>query len=460
MRVRTIRVRLTLWYAGVLLLILGLFAAGVYFTMRRTLSDNLNDVLENRAFLTEEVLVFDSDGVPGLQLNDNAQDPNRGESFQRLLGTSGQVLFDNSGSFGEVPLDQTAMQRALSGRRHTGTVGSGAEAARVLTLPVQHDGAIVGALQVGESTEDLTHTLRNLLIVFAVSLPAALLLAAGGGYWLASRALGPIDKIRQAADDISEHDLSRRLGLSLPDDEVGRLAGTFDRMIGRLEAAFQRQRQFAADASHELRTPLAAIRGQIDVLARRPKEIATYEKFVDTVDDQAERMARLVGGLLMLARGDADALPVEREAVLIPEIVESVAEQMRPAAEHKGLRLGVDGAGAPEVLGDDDLLVQLLLNLVDNAIKYTDRGDVTIAWRIHGRMVHIEVRDTGAGIPAEHQARVFERFYRIDLARSRASGGAGLGLAICKWIAEEHGGSIGIKSSDAGSTFTVSLPLV
>lgn len=460
MRVRSIRARLTLWYAGVLLLILGLFAAGVYFTMRRTLSDALNDALQNRAILTRELLVFDGGGQPGLPLNEDTQDPNRGESFQRLVGTDGQILFDNSASFGDVPLEQIAVSRALSGRRHISTVDAGDEQARVLSLPVEREGRIVGALQIGESTEDLDRTLRSLLIVFAISLPAALVLAAIGGYWLATRALSPIDNITRAADDISERDLSRRLDLDLPDDEVGRLARTFDRMIARLDAAFQRQRQFAADASHELRTPLAAIRGQLDVLSKRPKEIATYEKVVETIGEQAERMTRLVGGLLMLARGDADALPVEKEPVLIPELVRSVADQMRPAAREKGLRLDVEGDGEPEVTGDDDLLVQLLLNLVDNAIKYTDRGGVVMRWRTGDRMVHVDVRDTGPGIPPEYQARVFERFFRVDVARSRAAGGAGLGLAICRWIAEEHGGSISVTSTEAGSTFTVSLPLV
>lgn len=459
MPIRTIRVRLTLWYAGILLLILGFFAAGIYFTMRRTLTENLDDALQNRAFLTEELLVFDSAGEPALTLTNDARDPNRGESFQRLLDARGTVLFDNSSSFGEVAIDDAAFAAALSGGRHTGTHSAGDEA-RVLSVPVEHEGAVVGVLQVGESTEDLNRTLERLLLVFAISLPAALVLSTVVGYWLASRALGPIDKITRAADDIGEHDLSRRLDLDLPDDEVGRLAHTFDRMIGRLDLAFQRQRQFTADASHELRTPLAAIRGQVEVLSkRRPKEIATYERVVDAIGDQAERMTRLVGGLLMLARGDADALPVEHEPVLIPEVVESVVDQMRPAAEQKGLVLQVKGEGAPEVMGDDDLLVQLLLNLVDNAIKYTDRGGVRVGWWTEARLVHIDVTDTGVGISAEHQPRVFERFYRVDVARSRTSGGTGLGLAICKWIAEEHGGTIRVQSTDSGSTFTVTLPL-
>lgn len=458
MPIRTIRVRLTLWYAGILLLMLGLFAGGIYFTMRRTLSDNLNDTLENRAFLTEELLVFDSAGMPGLTLTNDARDPNRGESFQRLLDTQGRTLFDNSAPFGDVTIDESAVATAVSGGRHTGTSSTGDDKARVLTVPVQYQGSVVGVLQVGESTEDLDSTLNSLLIVFAVSLPAVFVLSTVVGYWLASRALAPIDKITRAADEISERDLNRRLDLDLPNDEVGRLARTFDRMIGRLDAAFRRQRQFTADASHELRTPLAAIRGQVEVLSRRPKEIGTYERVVDTIGDQADRMTRLVGGLLMLARGDADALPVEHEPVLIPEIVESVADQMRPAAELKGLFLRVDGEGVPEVIGDDDLLVQLLLNLVDNAIKYTERGGVTMAWRADAQMVQLEVIDTGVGIPVDHQDRVFERFYRVDVARSRANGGAGLGLAICKWIAEEHGGSIAIQSGDGGSTFKVSLP--
>ena len=455
MLLRSIRTRLTLWYAGILAGILILFAFGAYAAMSRTLNESLDDGLDDRAFLTRGLLAFDETGRPGLDWPED--DPNLDDSFQRIIGVDGEILFDNSRAFGDIPLDADALARALTGDSHRGTVDSGAQQARVLTIPIERDGRIVGALQAGESTKDVTDTLRILLLVFAVALPAALVLATGGGYWLSSRALAPIDKITRAAHDISERDLSRRLALDLPDDEVWRLARTFDGMIERLDAAFQRQRRFTADASHELRTPLTAIRGQIDVALQRPRDPAAYQQVLATINDQVERMTRLVAGLLMLARTDARALGIERERVDIAGLVRSVADQVRPLAERKGLSLDASGSGDPVVSGDGDLLLQLVLNLVDNAIKYTDTGGVTLAWRAAGGVAQVTVSDTGPGIAPEDQERIFERFYRVDAART-SEGGAGLGLSICRWIAAEHGGDVAVESSSAGSRFTVSLP--
>ncbi len=455
MLLRSIRMRLTLWYAGILAGILILFAIGAYIAMSRTLNESLDDGLDDRAFLTRGLLAFDEQGRPGLDWPED--DPNLDDSFQRIIGVDGEILFDNSRAFGEIAVDAGALARAFAGDPHRGTVGAGAQRARVLTIPIERDGRVVGALQAGESTKDVTDTLRILLLVFAVALPAALVLATGGGYWLSSRALGPIDKITRAAHDISERDLSRRLSLDLPDDEVGRLARTFDGMIERLDAAFQRQRRFTADASHELRTPLTAIRGQIDVALQRPRDPAAYQQTLATINDQVERMTRLVAGLLMLARTDAGALGIERERVDIAELVRSVADQVRPLAERKGLSLDVSGSGDPVVSGDGDLLLQLLLNLVDNAVKYTDAGGVTLNWSVADHVAQVIVSDTGPGIDPEDRERIFERFYRVDAARTH-EGGAGLGLSICRWIAAEHRGDITVESSTAGSAFTVRLP--
>jgi heavy metal sensor kinase len=458
MHVRSIRTRLALWYLTILALILCLFAGGVYFTMRKLVYDSPNDTLQNLAFLTQRLLIFDSTGRPSLNLPQGSNQEETGDNFQRVFGADGRVLFDNSQALGEVPVDQHALERALAGHSHTSTVGSGDAEARVLTLPIEHEGRFVGALQLGESTADLHSTLNNLLLVFAIALPAALLLASLGGLWLSSRALAPIDKITRAAQDISEHDLSRRLGPDIANDEVGRLAQTFDGMIARLDAAFRRQRQFTADASHELRTPLAAIRGQIDVALQRPRDAATYQQVLATINDQVERMTRLVGGLLVLARTDAGALAVERNPVDVGALVRAVADQVRSLGAQKGLTLDVRGEGNAFVNGDDDLLLQMLLNLADNAVKYTQHGSITLSWQATGGIAQIAVADTGPGIAPEQRDRIFERFYRVDVGRSRNEGGAGLGLAICRWIAEAHGGSIDVTSSERGSTFTVRLP--
>jgi|CXWL01.1.fsa_nt_gi heavy metal sensor kinase len=454
---RSIRTRIMLWYVAILAVILVLFSSATYFTLRRTLNESLNDALDNRAFLAQELLVFSANGTPSLELSEN--DPNRDDSFQRVFSADGSVVFDSSDLFGDIPIQQQALDDARSGRSHIGTVPVGGQHARVLTIPLMQDRIFVGALQVGESTADIDDVLRILLLTFAIALPAALALATAGGFWLSSRALAPIDEITRAAGEISERDLSRRLDLGLPDDEVGRLARTFDGMIARLDAAFQRQRQFTADASHELRTPLAAMRGQIEVALQRPREAGDYRQVLATINEQVERMTRLVGGLLMLARTEAGALPVERARVDIAALVTSVADQIRPLAVQKGLALELDGVGNPAVIGDEDLLLQLLLNLADNAIKYTSAGSVTLAWQQDGSAARIAITDTGPGIDAADQTRIFERFYRVDASRTGEQPGTGLGLAICRWIAEAHGGSLSVESSGSGSTFTLCLPI-
>lgn len=331
---------------------------------------------------------------------------------------------------------------------------------RARTTPIVRDGAIVGALEAGMADDDVKDTLQSLLIIIAVAYPLALGVASLGGAFLAGRALGPIDSITQAARRISAEDLSQRLNLSLPDDEIGRLAQTFDEMIARLEEGFRRQRQFTADASHELRTPLTAIKGQVEVALGNERDAQTYREVLQVVNEETDRLIRLTGSLLTLARADAGGLPLSRERLELGELAAAVMEQVSPVAEAKGVRLEDGGDPGLEVVADEDLLIQLLLNLLDNAVKYTEAsGSIVVRWRAVNGVVEISVRDTGAGIAPEHLPHVFDRFYRADPARSRAEGGVGLGLSICRWIADAHGGTIQVESAPGrGSTFTVRLP--
>jgi heavy metal sensor kinase len=454
----SIGLRLTAWYALILSFVLVLFAGAIYFTMRRTLHEQLDDTLDNRAFLTQELIAFDADGNPSLEVGANAPNPDIDDTFYRMIAPSGAVLFDNSTALGDVPIGEDDVAAARDGHRARSSVGASGDEYRVVTVPVVREGAVVAILQVGESTGDVQETLNSLLVISAVALPFAMSLAGLGGWWLSRRALAPIDRVTRAAQEISDAgDLAWRLDLDLTDDEVGRLARTFDAMLARLDAAFQRQRQFTADASHELRTPLTAVRGQIDVALERPRDPEEYQRVLVAVNEQVDRMTRLIGGLLMLARSDAGARSLQCERVDLGDLVESVAEQVRPLGERKGLDVRVQGDGVLVAEGDEDLLLQLMLNLADNAIKYTPTGAVTLGWR-GGARPELFVRDTGPGIAPEHRARIFERFYRVDAARSREEGGAGLGLAISRWIAEAHGGSLTLESSSQGSTFTVALP--
>jgi heavy metal sensor kinase len=455
---RSIRVRLTLWYAAVLAVILILFAAGVYLTMRSVLREQLDDQVESRALLFQGLVAFDADGRPSLPPDADTSAIGIDDEFQRLFDLDGNAVFDSSTSFGDVPVDPEALARASEGGTHWGTAGEDESEARVLTVPVRRDGEVAAVLQSARATDDTREALDRLLLILFGGSAGALVLAMGGGWWLSSRALTPIDRITRAANEITAQDLGRRLDLDLPDDEVGRLARTFDVMIARLDAAFERQRRFTADASHELRTPLTAIRGQIDVVLERPRDPVEYQRVLAAVNAQVERMTRLSESLLTLARADAGALPLHRERVDIAELARNVADDVRPLAGAKGLRIDLEGAGDAVVMADADLLLQLLLNLADNAIRYTPTGGLTIGWRPAGDALDLYVRDTGPGIAAEQRELIFERFQRSDESRSRQDGGSGLGLAICRWIAEAHGGAISLESGADGSQFTVTLP--
>lgn len=455
---RSIRLRLTLWYVMLLAIILAGFSAGVYFTLRHDLYGNLDDSLETRANDLMPLVSYDG-ARPTLSPNVSTNSPDLGEQFVRVYDTSGGLTFDNSGQAGAVPADVEAVQRALSRKTSTRGASVDGEPFRLLVVPIEQDGRVTGALEVGRAADDARDTLRSLLLILGVAYPVTLVVASFGGIFLAGRALAPIDKLTRLARRMSAEDLSQRLDLRLPDDEVGRLARTFDDMIARLEDAFRRQRQFTADASHELRTPLTVIKGQVEVALTRPREPDAYREVLQSVNEQVDRLVRLVGSLLTLARADAGQIHVALEAVDVPDLVAAAVEQVRPVAQQRDIKL-VLAAGPPVTLrADEDLLLQLLLNLLDNAIKHTPSGGRVIAgWSADATRVELMVRDTGVGIPPEHLPHIFDRFYRADKARSRAEGGVGLGLSICRWIAEAHGGSISVESAPGqGATFTVRL---
>ena len=361
---------------------------------------------------------------------------------------------------GHVPVDREIVQSALSGESVTRRTNVGGDPVRVRALPIRRDGAIVGVLEVGQSEDDVSDTLSTLLLAMGLAYPSILVVASLGGAFLAGLALSPVDKITRLARRLSAEDLGQRLDLSLPDDEVGRLARTFDEMIARLDDSFHRQRRFTSDASHELRTPLTIIKGQIDVALQRERDPESYRRVLQSVNEEVDRLIRLAGSLLMLTRADAGQIPLSVERVDVGSVVASSVDQVRPRAAQKGVDLRLDPGDSIAIAGDEDLLLQLVLNLLDNAIKYTrSGGQVFAGWNVDGDSVELRVQDTGIGIPSEHVPHVFERFYRVDKARSRDGGGVGLGLSIARWIAESHGGSVGVESTpETGSTFTCRLP--
>ena len=333
-------------------------------------------------------------------------------------------------------------------------------ALRLYSLPARSGAQTSGLVVVGASLHEGSTTTHTLLAALAVAGLAAVTLAALGVGALVRRGLRPLDAMAVEVEGIDAHELDRRLALRGPPVEVARLARAFDAMLARLRASFATQRRFVGDAAHELRGPLAAIRGRGDVLLLDPALDGAAREGVALMRDEAARMGRLVANLLLLARGD-EARAIDRRPVELDVLLLEVARQARAPAAARGVTVALGHEDQAAAWGDADLLKQLLLNLVDNAVAYTPPGGrVELSLDVDGAQARLSVRDTGPGIAAADLERIFERFYRLDEARTRRSGGAGLGLAIARWIAEAHGGHIAVESVvGRGSVFTLVLPL-
>ena len=451
------RWRLTATYVCLLAGVLILFSAGIYIALDRRLVEAEDDALYTVGLLLDRAV---DTSAGQLRFDSRDQTTLRGAHFVRLYSPALQVVFDNSAAVGAVPPMPTGLVSVAAGTPSFAMVNVADRRFRVLSTPILRSQRVVGILQVGEALDTQDQTLERLLVILLTAVPLTLVVASWGGLFLARRALAPIDRLTRAAQAISAQDLSRRLGPPARNDELGQLSATFDGMIARLEHAFRQQHQFTADASHELRTPLTAIRGQIEVALSEDGSVATYRAVLQGLLAQTERLGRLVAGLLTLARADAAALPLQREVFDLADLVGDVAAQLQPLAAERGLRLDAQARAGASVLGDEDRLLQVLLNLVDNALNYTPAGGlVTLTCGATGATVLVTVCDTGMGIAPEHLPYIFERFYRVDTARSRARGGAGLGLAITRTLVEAHGGSIAVQSQiGQGTCFTLRLP--
>jgi heavy metal sensor kinase len=332
-------------------------------------------------------------------------------------------------------------------------------------VSVISQGRVVGTLIVAtpDAAKQAVHTALSGLLLAG---PVALIVAAVGGYWLATRALHPVRLITRTAQEMSETDLSRRLNLQ-SNDELGELAATFDHMLGRLESAFARQRQFTADASHELRTPLTIVNLEASNALAAERTPAEYQRALEVIQEENQAMSRLVADLLTLARADAGHGLASHTRIDLSDVALDAVERLEPLARERGVRLLL--AEAPEVIlmGDRAALAQALVNLVENGVKYT--ATIGIAVTVAVRCVDAEdrlwavasVSDDGPGIEAQHLPRLFDRFYRADPARKSDAGreGSGLGLAIAQWAARAHGGEVRVHSEmGAGSVFELWLP--
>lgn len=317
------------------------------------------------------------------------------------------------------------------------------------------------ALQVGVSLQETREIQGDVLRILAVLLLITGTLAVLSGWFLANRALVPIRAISRTAAEINETDLTQRLDLNASEVELEQLALTFNAMLDRIEQAFQRQRQFTADAAHELRTPLSIMQTGLDVTLSQTRSAAEYRAALLSVYEEVQRLSQLASTLLALARTDTLAQPLEISQVDLSLMLDTVVEQFASSAGDKHIRLTHQIAPSLRLEGDEDQLLQIVFNLIDNAIKYTPEGG-QVRVIAHGVKAAVEIRveDSGVGIPSEEQSRIFDRFYRMNTARNRSQSGFGLGLAIAKRIVDLHRGTIQMVSTlGQGTQFIVTLPL-
>ena len=486
----SLRFRLMLWYLLILGSVLCIFSAAIYVLEEHTLYQSLDTLLNTtmeqlassydpqlgqvvetnasvlvilqnpQGHITQVSSLVPPDALPALRLDlshikdwENTQLwGNSQSSFTSTTALGQGLVFTSTG-------EPVFAQMGFDGNSY---------ALKRVTITNQQN-QLLSLMYVGVPSGDVPNQLRQLVTTLAVTTPLVLLFSSVGGYWLASRATRPVQTITRTAQDISATDLHRRLNLKQR-DEMGELATTFDRMLDRLEGAFERQQQFTADASHELRTPLSIVNAEVERVLQRPHTSQEYVQALSIIHQENQRMTRLVSDLLILARADKGQATLKRERVDLSEIVVDAAERLASLAERNGIEIRLSGLDELVVWGDRLYLTQLCINLLENAIKYSVGVGKQVEVKLDREPGHarIQIIDEGPGIESSHLPHLFERFYRVDQSRTHtlptesvsSPSGSGLGLSIARWIVCEHGGSIQVQSSPGkGSVFEVCFPL-
>jgi heavy metal sensor kinase len=449
---------MALWYVLVLGFLLFAYAAGTSAYLFHSLREQLDDNLLADAETVEGLFRTAPDGALALESgHPEGHEPNA-ERFVEVWSPESTLLYRSPAlrgqTLGEPPLPGEPEAAPSSLRL--------ADGMRVRMATSFHSmGTRRVLLRVAHSEEPLWQEMQEFVSVLLLALPLGLILAGFGGYALARKALAPVDVMAHKAERISAERLSERLPVENPNDELGQLAQAFNATLARLESAFEQLRRFTADASHELRTPLTAIRSVGEVALQTPKSATEYRDVIGSMLEETDRLTRLVDSLLTLSRADAGHVHVERTEISVLGLAQEASSLVEVLADEKRQRISVQGESALVVLGDRLILRQALINLIDNAIKYSPSGSEIVVQVHPGKdsEVIVEVIDQGPGVSQEHQSRIFDRFYRVDKARSREWGGAGLGLAIARWAVEVHGGQVAVESAEgSGSTFRVTLP--
>jgi len=457
----SIGVRLTLWYLAIFALGELVFGAGMWFILRHNLLDIVDDTLESQVEDLKNFLDAQKKDASIAKLQEEVQEAygiEHSGDFLRVSTETGDLIYQ--AAFLQAHPDMLMPTDRIHGQtfriRHAGHH----QFRFIYRKLVSNERTYL--VQMGTSADDAIGTLHLFRLYLFIFAPALLCGAAFVGHWMSRRALAPVDALVQTARSIEGNNLSERLQELHTGDELQRLSDTLNAMLDRIESAFRRITQFTADASHELRTPISLIRTEAELALRRPRSEVEYKESLNHILFEAERTTNLIEQLLELARADSSREPLDFQPVDLRKTLRSIVNNWQQVSAIRNLDFS---ANVPEdatfVLGDEDLLRRLTEILLDNAFKYTPSpGSVRLALELNAETALLTVQDSGVGIAREDQSRIFERFYRVDKARSRAEGGTGLGLAIAQWIVTQHHGAIHVESREGeGATFRVELPL-
>jgi heavy metal sensor kinase len=463
---RSLRFRITAWYAGLLAGALLIFGVSVYLGLERYLNWNLQRTLGSdcRTIGTQLLSQHPFKRTDWLETEINeAYAPEVNGHFIRVVEEGVGVLYvSGSPKDGAFDPSQVPLPKADETNRPRKVRLTGAQHLLIDTQQFTTPDGSKFVVESGVPYQQIEVVLHGLLVTFAIYMPFIISLAVVSGYWLMRRSLQPVDEITKRAEGITSTNLSERLPVIRTGDELERLSVSLNRMIERLDQAFQHINRFSADASHELRTPLTILQLELEGIAQSHRLTPSLTDQIGSALEETHRMSHIVENLLAISRLDAGEVKMDKTRLDLGHLAASTAEQMRLLAEEKLILFRSNVATNIHVEGDRSRLQQVIVNLVANAIKYTQEGgEVEVNVRADRGAAILEVSDNGAGISAHALPHVFERFYRADKARSRNSGGAGLGLAIVKAICTAHGAEIKVSSKEGhGSRFTVELPLL
>jgi len=465
---RSIRVRLTFWYAMTLAVILAVSALFSYHYFSHNLREQVDQQVREVARTLDQHradIIQDSSVEPNCNGLQTLAHSNNWGAFVALRDSSLQQACTSDNLQGrELPFGPVARQQVRWLHEHMETIEQAdGGSLRLLSYPLVANGRLLGVALVGQELGPLQQTIEELRLIFLVVGPFAIFWLCLGCWLLAERTIAPIIEVTEAAQGITADNLSRRLPLGQHQDELAQMVTCLNQMLDRLDKSFRRVRQFSGDASHELRTPLTILRGETEVTLRWAKTPEEFRDMLTSNMEEIDRMERIIEGLLTLAKSEVGELTLEMKELSLSDLVQELYLQSRLLCETKNIevQLLLEVDEEIRIRGDDLRLRQLFLNLISNGMKYTpEKGHMEIVLAMDNGFARVDINDSGIGIPAEHLSHVFDRFYRVDKARNRMDGGTGLGLAIVKWIAEAHGGGITVTSeANKGSSFSVRLPI-